>query len=206
MISLGKIPLSIQPVFWVTAALFAYLSVGGILGTCIWAGAIFVSILGHEMGHALAAQAFRLRPSIELTAFGGVTYHRPSSSKLKELCIVSAGPLAGAILYVSASVFLKTSLALNPLSFQFFQAMRWVNFSWTILNLIPVLPLDGGQVLRLLLQGVFPRKGFYYALVCSALLGFLAAGFFLLQQQYFPGIFFLYLSYQSFALFQGARE
>lgn len=201
----GKIPIVVQPVFWLTAGILGYLTTSSLVGVLVWALAIAVSILGHEMGHALVAYLFGLSPAIELGAFGGATFHRPAPSKFKELLIVIAGPFFSILLYVLSSFLMSTFLLVNPITRQFFQAMQWINLIWTILNLVPVLPLDGGQILRILLQSIFPNKGYQLAFFFSSIFGFIAAGFFFLQGQYFPGGFFLYFSYQSFIAFRQIR-
>ncbi|MBS0653626.1 MAG: stage IV sporulation protein FB, partial [Verrucomicrobia bacterium] len=54
----GKIPISIYPTFWLFAALIGYMNSMSLIGTVIWIGIIFVSVLFHEFGHALTAWAF----------------------------------------------------------------------------------------------------------------------------------------------------
>jgi stage IV sporulation protein FB len=53
----GKIPIAISPAFWIFAALIGYLNSQSFIGTIIWIGIIFVSVLVHEFGHALTAAA-----------------------------------------------------------------------------------------------------------------------------------------------------
>ena len=63
MISIpGKIPIKITPAFLIFASIIGFLNSGTVMGTMIWFGIILVSVLIHEMGHALAALAFGKRP------------------------------------------------------------------------------------------------------------------------------------------------
>ncbi len=45
------------------------------LGMLIWVAIIFISVLFHEMGHALTAACFGQSPQIELVALGGITHY-----------------------------------------------------------------------------------------------------------------------------------
>jgi Zn-dependent protease len=121
----------------------------------LWVAVVFVSILVHEAGHAAVARAYGCRPSITLFAMGGLTQWsgEPRLSHLRHVVVSLAGPMAG---FALGGLVLVASSALPPGSSFFAQlAVRdllWVNFGWGLLNLLPVLPLDGGQVLRSLLH------------------------------------------------------
>src|ERR1700727_855793 len=93
----GKIPVLVHPLFWVLAFLIGWLNTSSILLTLVWVGIIVISVLIHELGHALTAVAFGQQAQIELMGFGGLT-HRRGGKKLKlwqEFLIVLNGPLAG---------------------------------------------------------------------------------------------------------------
>ena len=66
------IPVRVEPFFWIIAVLFGlqYDSIPLIL---TWVFVVFVSILVHELGHALMLKAFDQRSAIVLHGFGGVT-------------------------------------------------------------------------------------------------------------------------------------
>ncbi len=103
----GRIPITIYPTFWLFAALIGYLNSGSLIGTLIWIGIIFVSVLFHEFGHALTALLFGQHPRIELVALGGLTYH--DGQKLpfwKQFFIVLDGPIFGFLLAIGASILL----------------------------------------------------------------------------------------------------
>jgi hypothetical protein len=92
----GRIPVSIYPTFWIVAALIGYVNSMSWMGTLIWMGIIFVSVLFHEFGHALTAVMFGKNPRIELVAFGGLTYHEGENLPFwKQFFIVLDGPLFG---------------------------------------------------------------------------------------------------------------
>jgi Zn-dependent protease len=114
-------------------------------------GVAAFSILFHEFGHATVARAFRLEPiSMTLHGLGGFTKHAPSDSAGKELAVVLAGPAFGLILAVVGLV-----LTLLPLPDAFRSVavlILYLNVLWSVFNLIPIYPMDGGQALGQFLQ------------------------------------------------------
>src|SRR4051812_20886609 len=92
----GSIPISIYPFFWLLAVGIGWINTFNILGTSIWIGIIFVSVLVHEYGHALTAIFFGQKAQIDLVAMGGITQRHGSKLKLwQDFIIVLNGPLAG---------------------------------------------------------------------------------------------------------------
>lgn len=195
----GRIPILISPVFFVTAALIGYLSTESLLGTFLWMGVIFFSILVHELGHALAAYFCGLRPRIELTAFGGITHHGGENlSHLKQIVIVLSGPLFGLMLFLGSFLLLYVTMPQNVIVFEVLYIFQWINLVWTVINLFPVLPLDGGQVLRLILEVTCKRNGTRYALFCSMVFALSFAFLFFFYSYYIAGSFFFFFAYQSY--------
>jgi len=116
----------------------------------IWIAVVFVSVLVHELGHALAGRKYGLSPAIRLTMTGGLTsWSGGRRLDPRESIFVSfAGPAMG-----FAAGFLVLALSTNvPLDSPYLRVavrdLLWVNFGWGIINLIPVLPLDGGNIVR----------------------------------------------------------
>lgn len=195
----GKIPITIYPTFWLVSALIGFLYSGNFIGTAIWIGIIFISVLFHEMGHALTAFAFGLKPRIELVAMGGLTYHEGDKLAFwKRFLIVLDGPLFGFILFLIATILLQVpSIAMTKMA-SVLTLIQVVNLFWTIVNLIPVIPLDGGQLLRVILEAIFGIKGFRYALMSGAVLALGISLVFFLYQQIFMGALFFLLAFQSY--------
>jgi Zn-dependent protease len=112
---------------------------------------ILLSILLHELGHALAGRPFRARVSrIELTGLGGVAHFERSlpGSAVARSIIYLAGP----------AVNLGLWFAFNALAYQAFISgvptlgqplfeLAWINKVLLIFNLLPAYPLDGGLTL-----------------------------------------------------------
>ena len=70
---LFSIPIVVQPLFLLMAFLIGLLNSEDLLASVLWMVVITVSVLVHEMGHALTGRAFGQRVKITLTAFGGLT-------------------------------------------------------------------------------------------------------------------------------------
>jgi Zn-dependent protease len=109
---------------------------------------ILVSVLVHEMGHALAGRLLDLAPrGILLHGFGGLTQYGRAPGPKAGIIAAFAGPLAGFGLGVLAYCVLMTGL-LRPEDtlHRTLEDMVWVNMVWGMFNLLPMLPLDGGHV------------------------------------------------------------
>jgi Zn-dependent protease len=200
----GRIPIVIHPIFWLTAALIGYLNSFSFIGTLIWTGAIFLSVLFHEWGHALTAAFFGCRPRIELVALGGLTYHDGDRLPFwKQFFIVLDGPLFGFLLFLAAAWLLPMT---SGLAHAVLQVFWWINLYWTVLNLLPILPLDGGQLLRIVLEGLCGVRGVRYALIASIVIALGASLFFFLYQLLFPGALFFLFAFQSYDAYRRTRQ
>lgn len=202
----GKIPVKINWSFWITAALIGYLSSREIAGTVIWMAVIFISVLFHELGHAITALSFKLQPRIELVALGGLTHYQADKlPAFKRFLIVLNGPLFGFLLFLFGYFLLQNPiLATSQLGFPLL-LLKYVNFFWTIVNLIPVLPLDGGQLIRVILEGIFGFKGIKYAFIGSAIVALLISLLFFLYAQVFIGALFFLFAFQNFDSWKKSR-
>jgi Zn-dependent protease/CBS domain-containing protein len=121
--------------------------------------AFFVSLLLHELGHALVAQREGMEiEGITLWLFGGVARFRgmfPSAGA--EFRIAVAGPLVTLVL----GGFFVALAALADLPTEVDGVLAWlgyINLFLLVFNLLPALPLDGGRILRSILWRV---KGDY---------------------------------------------
>lgn len=176
------------------------------MGTLVWIFVIFVSILIHELGHATTALLFGLKPRIELVALGGLTYHQGDRLPFwKQFFIVLNGPVFGFMLFLISWSLLKLPIFSSGFWSSIVTLFFWVNLIWTILNLIPVIPLDGGQLLRIILESIFGARGFRYALITGVIVSSSAAAFFFLYRQFLIGGLFALFAFQSFELFRRTR-
>lgn len=151
---LAGIPISIGPSILVLLGIFG-LSLGDPVAIALWVVLGVVSIVLHELGHALTARAAGADPTIQLAGLGGVTRYQPtgrSGNRGWRLVIALAGPavglaIGGAVWLVAgglqATGYLATALDI----------LLFTSIGWSVFNLLPILPLDGGQALRQLLPG-----------------------------------------------------
>lgn len=202
----GKIPITIHPFFWITAAIIGFLISGSFIGTLIWIFVILVSILIHELGHASTAIAFGLKPQIELVALGGLTYHKGEGLPFwKQFFIVLNGPIFGFILFLLAWALLKLTGPTGTVRYILTIFYR-INLIWTILNLVPVLPLDGGQLLRILFEAFFGAKGLKYSLIIGMIVAGACSLFFFLFQSFLVGALFFLFAFQSWDMYRRMRH
>ena len=181
--SLGGIAVRVSAWFWVGAALLGWGECQWIAGgdqrmllrlLLAWVGVVFVSILVHEMGHALAWRAFGKSSSIVLYHFGGLTAldgwgRRWRRTPREQVIVSAAGPLLQFALAAAVVVVLKSGGYAVPFPIPYFTDwlsldrgreipsalgqivvgfLLFVNIFWPLLNLVPVPPLDGGQIVR----------------------------------------------------------
>jgi Zn-dependent protease len=169
--SLFGVPVRIASSFWIIAILFGMQDVGqtgssskAVLDAMTWTAIVFVSILLHEFGHASAARAFGAEPSITLHALGGLTQFEPRGMSRPQRWLVSfAGPAAG----LAFGVAVYTGARWLPPGTSFgaiVQSILFVNIGWSLVNLLPVLPFDGGQMLSAFLG---PRRELWTAIISS---------------------------------------
>jgi stage IV sporulation protein FB len=225
--TLFGIPIEIQPWFWVTGALLG----GAIsadsrkeyLDVLLFMLAAAISILVHELGHALVGRRLSgSRPRIVLWSLGGLAYNEGGRFTRSGLFwMTAAGPLAGflfALLLVlglcaglgpESGINLSSALTFRnwlwapsqslyalvvnqPLWLILLNHFLWINVWWGIINLLPILPLDGGRIAELFLK---PRV----ALTISAFLGLGMAlfGYFILGSLW-TAIMFGFLAYQNY--------
>jgi len=192
--SLGPIPVRVHPLFWLLAMFLGWDTVNLGLGyLLVWVACVFVSILVHELGHAIAFLYFGARPQIVL-CFGGLAIpDRSLRSRPQNIVTLLAGPGAGFLLL--ASVLLSEEAfhwvrADNDLTIYLYGFLYNINLYWGILNLIPVWPLDGGQVSREVCQKYRRHDGAQLSLKISIAFGGTLAVLSLLGTRgMFPGLF-----------------
>lgn len=223
--SLFGFPIRVHPMFWLICILLGY-GAGSIASILIWVVAVFVSIIIHELGHSFAMRAFGVSSHIVLHFMGGLAIpdgfaygRRTALSNPQQILISLAGPGAG--FFFAALLLLGVQLAggfyefgrpipipqaFVPLGgpYQLYlndalRALLWINVGWGLINLLPVFPLDGGQVARYFLTMIDPRNGYTNSLWLSIIFGAAAAigGFVYLRSIYIALIFGL-LAYQSY--------
>lgn len=202
---LGSIPVHVHAFFFLTALLFGShfaegsSQQGAVIGA--WTFIMFVSVLLHELGHALMGRVFGLSPAIALHGMGGTTSWVDSTRKSKlghgaRIAISFAGPavgiLAGLLIWA-----ITRNTEFTPLQRDLREAALWINIGWSVLNLIPILPLDGGQIMASVVGALgrdrFPRLPHILSIVFAVPLGALA----LMSHQVFMLLILALFVYQN---------
>jgi Zn-dependent protease len=165
-------PVRVHPYFWLVTLLFGanVLEAGLYLYFLIWVGVLFLSLMVHELGHALAFRWFGVDSHIVLHAFGGLAIPwSPVHARWRRIVVALAGPVAGFLLYGLVylsdyeSQWAGRSLPLAYL----YHSLIFINLYWGLVNLLPVWPLDGGQVCDEICTHFSPRRGRQIALQIS---------------------------------------
>lgn len=220
---LGDIPVRVHPMFWLACA---FLGIGGsdrrIEILLIWMFSVFVSILVHELGHAVTSRAFGGRPAITLYAFGGLaSYTSRGMTRGQRIAITLAGPAAGFAL-AGLIVALLSALGIgvrvrggwivpliplraNPYLFFLTADLLQINVWWGLINLLPIQPLDGGRVTLELLTARRPRGLYQSFMLSTCVAGAVALYGVLALQDWFLALFFGYLAVSSYQTLQAMR-
>ena len=227
---LFRFPVRIHPFFWLVAVILGYQAISTPADLLIWVLALFLSILIHELGHAVTMRLYGFHPWITLYGMGGLAsynrgdaYNSRGNGPLAQILISLAGPGAGFLLsgVIIAVVELTGHDALGHLKFLFGMAehipdwigttmltvfvhhVLFVSLLWGLVNLMPVYPLDGGQIAREILLVANPRDGIRLSLWLSIFTAAALAviGLLLWQSQgLFVGILFGYLAFMSYTI------
>ncbi len=176
------IPVEIQPWFWVTTALLGGAlqadTQTAILRVLVFMIVALFSILAHELGHALTGRKLGGGDvMIALYAMGGLAFNRGGRfTRGQRALMILAGPGAGfliAALTLAVLCLIWTPAGGISLAFRLLFAdgyliyhappriwliydFLWINFWWGVMNLLPILPLDGGRFTELYLKP--PRR------------------------------------------------
>ena len=175
--------------------------------------ALFLIVLTHEFGHAMACrQVGGTADKILLWPFGGVAYVDPPQRPGATLWSIAAGPLVnvvlvpvlvGAVLAARALGWPQTS----PDLYLFLRAVLYINGSLLVFNILPIYPLDGGQILRSLLWFMMGRAR---SLITATILGMVGiVGFFALalwQRNLWLAAISVYLLMSCWGGLKHARE
>jgi Zn-dependent protease len=105
-------------------------------------------------------------------------------------------------------VIVLTNTETTPImNFAFIQ-LEWINLGWGLVNLLPVLPLDGGRICEAACEHSRPHDGRRTAMKVSAVVGGLAAAFFLTRRDeygLFPALLFGMLCIENIQNLQSTR-
>lgn len=170
-------PVQIQTGFLFLAGIVLLFGLQGQWAPWLIAGTIGVyllSILVHELGHALVSRMFGVSvEGIFIHGFGGHVLHGRTTLH-HGLLISLAGPFAG--LALAAFGLALYAIVQNPYAESLLEVMIGVNVLWSLFNLLPMFPLDGGHATLQGLQMVLaPRLAATITFGLGLVLGVLVA-------------------------------
>ncbi len=231
--SVFGIPVRVHPLFWLIAILLGSSS-NNLVNILIWVVAIFVSILIHELGHAFAMRYYGQRSQIVLHSAGGLTVPEPVAwgtgwanvalTPNQEIVITLAGPitgflfaalilavtsaLGGVIIFTTLMGFIPMPVAGFPNGNSIINLIignfLWVNIFWGLINLMPIYPLDGGNVARHLFIRSDPwgglRKSLWLSIITGGVLAVVGFAYF---GSLYMAVMFAFLAFQSYQMLQG---
>jgi stage IV sporulation protein FB len=196
--SIFGIPVHVQPFFWITMALiggaFTATTPESILLLVLFILAGFISILVHELGHALT-----------LKAFGGfAAYPGGRLSRKQSFLVTAAGPAIQLLLagLAFATLVYVPAIHQNPNVGYFFLILVRISMFWALLNLLPILPLDGGQLLNSALGPSRIKITLWVTIIVSVSV----AAYMLFRSGFRDLIFPIFLASFAFQAFQALRQ
>lgn len=200
---IGRIPVRVHPLFWLVSALFGW-NPENPQRMVLWVICMFVSILIHELGHAVVARKFGYDPEIVLHGMGGYAMYFPTHwcGTFRSILISAAGPAAGFLFFallIPLAYFLSQFEAVRKndnLRITFIN-LAFINIGWGVINLLPVLPLDGGRICQDLLNHFRRYDGQIWTLRISMLVAFVVAVLMFKLGQTYAAIMFLMIGIEN---------
>jgi stage IV sporulation protein FB len=225
------IPVRVNPFFWAVSAVLGWVGRSP-LEVLDWIACVFVSILVHEFGHGLTSKSlYRRTPSVVLYYMGGLCYSdKEERDPWKKAMVLIMGPGAGFLLaglvvtlgisllgYVELWPFGRIEFRPSPFWFNhwpdwlnrliqsiYFDLM-FINLFWGLFNLLPIYPLDGGQLANVFLTMQDRREGPMRSYILSMVVAGAAALYLYSVDQAINALFIASLAFLNFQLFQASR-
>lgn len=173
---------------------------------------LFGIVLLHEFGHSLACRSVGgSADRIILWPFGGIAFVQPPHRPGAFLWSIAAGPLVNVVL-------LPILFGINYLAFHgnfvinrdealFLTMVFKINLALLVFNILPVYPLDGGQIFQSILWFFIGyAKSIIVAAGLGLVVGVAVVGYAFLNSEWWLGLIAIFLISQSWRSFQNARE
>lgn len=206
-----RIPIRVHWSFWLSMILLGW-NPNHPDFVFVWVVCGFFSILVHELGHGLTAEAFGWPSQILMYLGGGLCYSErfQNATPWRNLVVSIMGPVAGFLLYLAirAAVLAILSFQIPVEMYTVFaiRSLLEINLWWSIFNLLPVLPLDGGHICSSLCQMLRLRDPMGMALKVGAVTsGVVAWYMFTRAHQQFMGAMMAMLCIQNISALQSRR-
>lgn len=141
-VSVRRVPITVRPTF-VVLLLALGLGLPELALLAAWVPMAALALLAHEAGHAAALRALGSPARIELHGLGGATRGTVAGAG-RRLVVSLAGPAAG--LALAAPLLVVHDVAApGSRAAAVVDLALWATLGWSVVNLVPMLPLDGGR-------------------------------------------------------------
>lgn len=198
----------------------------------IWIGITFISILIHELGHSIAMRWYGISSYIVLYHFGGLaipdgigSWRRPNRGSHWEQVVISAAGPAFQLLFggIVAAIAIASGLTIGSTShyldwlipipkgelpssaalMAIIDSTVYTSIFWALVNLLPVLPLDGGRIAQSLIGQHQRTSGLNEATVLSIGVSAIVALYGFREQNPALGMYFLIFAINNYQSLQG---
>jgi len=173
------IPVRVHPFFWLVAALLGWpwYTHGNFQMLLLWIVCVFISVLIHELGHVVMGQVFGSYGRVLLYSFGGLAIGSSDlGRRWQRILVYFAGPAAQLILLAGIlGLWYVADFNWPPYVLITLIMLYEINLIWPLFNLLPIFPLDGGQIAREVLVGVYGTRGLLASLILSGVVAGLLA-------------------------------
>ena len=199
---LFRFPVTVEPWHW---AILAFIGGGlrirekeDLLPVILFMVAGFVSILIHELGHAFMSRLFGCRHvAIVLHGTGGMAISQGARfNRGQDILVSAAGPGLQAFCGGVALVLLLSGIIPGGPATNLVSHFVWVSLIWALINLIPVYPLDGGQIL----QNILGPRRIQLTLAISIVAAVIIGGWLVLNGYYLFAIFLGFFTWQNYKM------
>ena len=211
--SLGGTTIHLEISFFFLVGLFVLLDLENgvpLPNALLWIPVAFLSVLIHELGHAGVLGLLGFGPSqISLAGLGGHTFNRRHAKAWQDFLVSLAGPITSFVLWLAASLLYRSLpfARQDAMLSAFLPFLAQINLIWAIFNLLPIVPLDGGQALRSFFRFfASDRTAVYISSVISILLGVLLIAWAAFSRQFVIAILGVMLTMQNFRTLQVVRS
>ncbi len=210
-----RVPVLVQPLFWIGAVflgLFAFNDLPEALrlqALLVWVPIMFFAVLVHEMGHALMGRRFGLDPEVHLLMLGGRTTWSTGRRLTpgRSIAVSFAGPAVGLVLGGSLYFALPYLPPIrHPLVEVAAFSFVWTNLGWAIFNLVPIVGLDGGNIMAATFEKFAGARGVRAAHVLSIFIAAALATFFLTSGNFFMAIMLGFMAFENYQRWQLAAH
>ena len=195
-------PVTVEPWHW---AILAFIGGGlhirdgkDLLPVMLFMVAGFFSILIHELGHAFMSRLFGCRHvAIVLHGMGGMAISQGARfNRGQQILVSAAGPGLQAFCGGVALVLLLPGIIPGGPATNLVSAFVGVSLVWALINLIPVYPLDGGQIL----QNILGPRRIQLTLSISIVAAVIIGGWLVLNEYYLFAIFLGFFTWQNYKM------